>query len=220
MAENKKSFVLYCDLIHTVKKLPKEKAGELFIHILKYVNDENPETDDLLIQISFEPIKQQLKRDLRHWEHICLKRSESGKLGGRPKKQIKAKKANGLLKKQTKAKKPDNDNVNDNDIINNNYNFYVSEATNAKTYTDKMSQSYVNMCRHLLEKNIDGSYRLIQALKMKVPISLNDFSKLYQKSGNNLELINSKIDSIQTNKDYHDKYTDLYLLVNKWLNNK
>ena len=36
MAENKKSFVLYCDLIHTVEQLPDEVAGKLFKLILNY----------------------------------------------------------------------------------------------------------------------------------------------------------------------------------------
>lgn len=79
MAENKKSFVLYSDLIHTVNKLTNEKAGELFKHILSYVNDENPKPNDMLIEIAFEPIKQQLKRDLKHWEEIKIKKSEGGK---------------------------------------------------------------------------------------------------------------------------------------------
>jgi len=64
MATDKKGFVLYADLIHTVSKMPDDKAGELLKHILAYVNDENPETEDLIIQLTFEPIKQQLKRDL------------------------------------------------------------------------------------------------------------------------------------------------------------
>ena len=68
MAEDKKSFLLYVDLIHTVKKLPKEKIGDLFLTILEYVNDMNPTVDDILVEIAFEPIKQQLKRDLRQWE--------------------------------------------------------------------------------------------------------------------------------------------------------
>lgn len=68
MAEDKNGFLLYKDLIHSVRKLPKEKAGELFMHILSYVNDENPETEDLLIELSFEPIKQALKRDLKKYE--------------------------------------------------------------------------------------------------------------------------------------------------------
>ena len=121
MAENKKSFILYCDLIHTVKKLPDDKAGILFKHLLSYVNDENPTTDDLLVEVAFEPIKRQLKRDLEKFEEVKIKRSEAGKLGGRPKNQTKAKKANALFEKQTKAKKADNDNVNDNvndNIIN------------------------------------------------------------------------------------------------------
>lgn len=82
MAEGKKSFLLYCDLIHTVRKMPKEKAGELLLHILEYVNDNNPETDDLLLQLVFEPIKQQLKRDLEKWSNISVTRSEIGKLAG------------------------------------------------------------------------------------------------------------------------------------------
>ena len=79
--ENKKSFILYCDLLKTVEKLPKEKAGELFLHILKYVNDINPETEDLLLQIAFEPIKQQLKRDLIEWQLERNARSKAGKKG-------------------------------------------------------------------------------------------------------------------------------------------
>lgn len=82
MAKDKKSFILYADLIHTVDKLPDDKAGTLFKHLLKYVNDENPITDDLIVQIAFEPIKQQLKRDLKKFEEIKEKRSEIGRIGG------------------------------------------------------------------------------------------------------------------------------------------
>jgi hypothetical protein len=77
MAENKKSFLLYCDLIHTVEKMPNDKAGELLKHILKYVNDENPETEDLIIQLTFEPIKQSLKRDLIKYEQKRIKNTEN-----------------------------------------------------------------------------------------------------------------------------------------------
>ena len=83
MAENKKSFILYCDLIHTVRKMPKDKAGDLFMTILSFVNDENPTVDDMLVDLVFEPVKQQLKRDLKSWESYREKQSERGKLGGR-----------------------------------------------------------------------------------------------------------------------------------------
>lgn len=79
MAEDKKSFLLYCDLIHTVKHLPKEKLGELFLHILEYVNDENPVSDDLIINITFEPIKRQLKRDLIKYEQVREKNRASAR---------------------------------------------------------------------------------------------------------------------------------------------
>ena len=52
MAENKKGFVLYADLIHTVKLLEDEQAGKLFKHVLSYVNDENPVCDDIVFLFS------------------------------------------------------------------------------------------------------------------------------------------------------------------------
>ncbi|AZA73542.1 DUF6291 domain-containing protein [Chryseobacterium indoltheticum] len=77
MADDKNGFLLYKDLIKTVQKLPMEKAGELFMHILKYVNDENPETNDLLIEVAFEPVKQKLKRDLKKYEETKEKNREN-----------------------------------------------------------------------------------------------------------------------------------------------
>jgi len=81
MAEDKKSFLLYADLIHTVEQMPKADAGELFLHILKYVNDQNPTSENLIIKLTFEPIKQQLKRDLKVWEQAKVEKSEAGLLG-------------------------------------------------------------------------------------------------------------------------------------------
>ena len=81
MAKDKNGFVLYKDLLPTIKKLVERDranktnyAGELFLHILEYVNDENPVPIDFIIEMAFEPIKQTLKRDLKsrgigkyHW---------------------------------------------------------------------------------------------------------------------------------------------------------
>jgi len=78
MAEGKKSFLLYTELIHTVEKMPDDKAGLLFKHILRYVNDLNPETEDLIVQLTFEHIKQGLKRNLRNWEKSVEQKSEAG----------------------------------------------------------------------------------------------------------------------------------------------
>ena len=116
MAENKKSFLLYCDLIHTVSKMPSDKAGELFIHILEYVNDKNPVTDDLIIQLTFEPIKQSLKRDLQKYESIRNRNSENAKLRWDKKNAT----ASDRIPNDTKNADSVNDSVNDSDIINNN----------------------------------------------------------------------------------------------------
>lgn len=114
--ENKKSFILYSDLLATVKHLPNETAGELFKHILEYVNDLDPETDNILIKLAFEPIKQSLKRDLEKWAGIREKRAEAGRKGGRPRKEEnqepEEKKANVSFDKQTETKIPVNDTVN------------------------------------------------------------------------------------------------------------
>ena len=121
MASGKKSFVLYCDLIHTIEKMPDEKAGQLFKHILAYVNDQNPTTNDLIIELTFEPIKQQLKRDLEKWEtEIKPKRSESGRLGGiksgeARRSKTKQNEANASNTKQNEANEAVNVNVNVND---------------------------------------------------------------------------------------------------------
>ena len=82
MAEDKKAFVLYADLIHTVRKMPKEKQGELLMAILSYVNDENPIVDDLLVELVFEPVKRQMKRDLDKYEATKEKRRDLGRLAG------------------------------------------------------------------------------------------------------------------------------------------
>lgn len=86
MAENKQSFVLYADQYELFKKLPNDQAGELIKHIFAYVNDENPTTENLLIQIAFEPIKAQLKRDLKRWEAKIEARSRAGKASAEARK--------------------------------------------------------------------------------------------------------------------------------------
>lgn len=77
MATNKRSFLLYCDIIHTIEKLSDEQAGKLLKHILRYVNDQDPTAEDVLTEIAFEPIKQSLKRDLVKYEGIRTKNKEN-----------------------------------------------------------------------------------------------------------------------------------------------
>ena len=109
MAQDKKSFILYCDQQGVFNKLPDEIAGKLIKHIFAYVNDENPPCDDLLLDIAFEPIKTQLKRDLRKYEVYIDKQKENGAKGGRPKKEQETQITQPFFEEPKKA-----DNVNDN----------------------------------------------------------------------------------------------------------
>jgi len=81
MAKDKKGFILYADQKELFDQLPNEKAGELIKFIFAYVNDENPETTDLLLNLAFTPIKQQLKRDLVKYENKLDKKSIAGREG-------------------------------------------------------------------------------------------------------------------------------------------
>lgn len=79
MSKDKKSFILYLDQQELFNKLPDEIAGKLIKHIFSYVNCENPEANDLLLDIAFSPIKQSLKRDLSKWQTHIQQRVEAGK---------------------------------------------------------------------------------------------------------------------------------------------
>lgn len=89
MADGKKSFVLYCDQIHAFEALSDIEAGVLIKHIFRYVNDQNPQAPDRITEISFAPIKQQLKRDLKDWEARKEAKSRGGKNSAAVRKQLK-----------------------------------------------------------------------------------------------------------------------------------
>jgi len=112
MATDKKSFLLYTDLIKTVEKLPVEKQAALFMHILQYVNDQDPQTDDLLVEIAFEPIKQQLKRDLVKYEGVREKRSAAGRASADKRQQNQHLSASVYTNQQAATNSTVNDTVN------------------------------------------------------------------------------------------------------------
>lgn len=117
MAENKKSFLFYCDWIHTIEKLTDEQAGKLFKHMLRYVNDLDPKIDELMLDIVFEPIKQALKRDLKKWESIKERNKINGSKGGRPRNPKNPVGNLATQKNPDKPKKPDSVIVSVNDSV-------------------------------------------------------------------------------------------------------
>lgn len=146
MAKDKKSFILYSDLIHTVDKLPDEKAGLLFKHLLKYVNDMNPKTDDLIVEIAFEPIKHQLKRDLKKFEEIREKRSEIGRLGG-----IKSAEQRSKLK-QNEPNEPIASFAQPNQAVNDNVSVTVNVSDIKKNNIDDRKLKFADTLKPFIEK--------------------------------------------------------------------
>ena len=147
MAENKKSFLLYCDLIHTVEKMEDEKAGQLFKHVLRYVNDKDPVTDDMLIELVFEPIKQQLKRDLEKYRKIVERNRANGRKGGRKKNPTEPKKPNGLNGLPKNPSQTDSDNVSDTDSVIDN-----GKEKDIKVYSNEVNVCFQNCLTHFPER--------------------------------------------------------------------
>mgnify|MGYP005786596299 CR=1 FL=1 len=113
------SFVLYAEYMEHIELLNMEQRGELFTAIFLYTSTGQVPELDGATAMAFSFIRKQLDKDQKKYDETCKKRSEAGKLGGRPKangSSEKAKKANGFSEKQMKAKKADNDNENDNDL--------------------------------------------------------------------------------------------------------
>lgn len=105
------------------------------------------------------------------------------------------------------------------DFTDQSFNFYLTEATKAKGYPgNPMAMAYIEMGRHICQKR-DGVWDMPYVLKIEKQISLDQFSKLYEKADKDLESITTKIDSIQNKIDYWDRYTDLYKTINAWFNN-
>ena len=109
----KKSFLIYYDWEDSLRLLSNEQKGDLFWGLFLYAKyGEPPIFKDDSLSFGFNLLKGHIDRDFEKYEKICDARSNSGKLGGRPKK------ANALEKNQMlsgKAKEPDKDKDQDKD---------------------------------------------------------------------------------------------------------
>jgi hypothetical protein len=142
MAKDKKSFILYCDQQGLFNKLPDEIAGKLIKHIFAYVNDEDPIASDLLLEIAFEPIKLQLKRDLRKYDDYIDKQRLNGAKGGRPSKPTETQITQPFFQEPKKADNVNgNENDNDNDNATNKKGFVKPTIEQLKEY---MSEQGMN----------------------------------------------------------------------------
>ena len=130
MVENKKSFVLYSDSQGLVNQLPDDVAGRLFKHIYAFVNEQNPISEELLLNIAFEPIKMQLKRDLLKWESQLEQRRQAGL------KSAEVRKRNSTIVNERSISSTDNVNVNDNvSVTVNDNDILLKKETKRECFT-------------------------------------------------------------------------------------
>jgi hypothetical protein len=177
MAEGKKSFVLYSDQRTIIDMLSDEKAGQLLKHMFAYVNDDNPQTNDPLILLAFEPIKLQMKRDLIKWEKTKGVRSDAGKASAEARR---------LAKEQQQT------------LTNStNVNFVQQSSTNSTVNVNDNVTVNVNVN----EKN--NIYRSFQHLSL----SMSDFEKLeLNHTKEQIDSILDAVENYKDNKKYKSLY--------------
>jgi hypothetical protein len=103
----KKVFQLYHDMAGVVGVMTDEQAGKLLKAILTYVNGSDPEFDDPVAMVAFQPVRMQLERDHQSYVNTVIRNRENGRKGGRPKKT--QENPVGYLGNPSKPKKADTD---------------------------------------------------------------------------------------------------------------
>ncbi len=215
MAENKKSFLLYCDIIHTINKLSDEQSGKLFKHILAYVNDQHPETNDVIIDLVFEPIKQGLKRDLQRYLSICERNKKNGENGGRPKK--KPKKPSRLInnpENPNEPRKPDSDIDSDIDI-----NIIYNDFYDSEILVSNSDSKYIFFVKFIFGEN-ETHEKLSGLLSIPNQLTFEQFNKLLEKAKTNGMKLMDIVTKIENDKKYWKGKKSLYLTMNNWIENK
>lgn len=188
MAENKKSFIAYCDWQETFEELSDEEAGKLVKHLFNYVNDKNPEASDKLTKMCFIPIKQSLKRDLKKYEKYVDKQRVNGAKGGRPKKPKKTEKTQAFFEKPKKA---------DSVSVSVNVNDSVSDTINRRKEKTK-------------KEKIDGFLNWFNLQKKKHTGTIGKFKGLSSTDVNNL----FKLLKNYNYKDFEDAIPKMF--ANEW----
>ena len=139
MAEGKKSFIIYTDSKGLVNKLDDVTAGKLFKMLFSYTCDEDPTTEDMVLDIAFEHFKQKLKLDLKKWEKTKEGRSKAGKASAEARKQKATNPTNVDFVQQSSTNPTVSVNVNVNDnVINNKGKFddYILEISKQKQWSE------------------------------------------------------------------------------------
>lgn len=194
MAEEKKSFVVYADWNSQFNLLSDDEAGRLIKHIFSYVNDENPEftKEDRLLMMAFEPIKNQLKRDLKKYETIKQKRSEAGKRSAEAKAIKAEQESTNSTSVKSVQQEPTNSTVNDTDnvTVNGSVNDTVTGNDKKSTKLDSGEETSPTPPKKKLEDRKENFKLKIEPYLSNYPRDmLNDFFGYWtEKNDNGLKM--------------------------------
>lgn len=206
MAENKKSFIAYADWKETFDSLPDDKAGQLIKHIFAYVNDENPTSDDLLINAVFINIRNTLKRDLKKWESQYNQRVEAGKKSAEVRKRNAAV-VNGRSVSSTVSV---NDSVSVNKEKKYTYNaFYDSEILKSTNV------NYTNFVKYLFGENMLKE-KLVGVLSIKNQLTFDEYKKISDKCEVNKLKLGQILTKIENDVKYYKGKKSLYRTLLNW----
>lgn len=187
MAENKKSFIAYSDWNGMFKMLPDDVAGKLIKHIFSYINDENPSTDDFIVNALFEQIKATLKRDLQKWESQKEQRSLAGKRSA----EIRATKSNDRSISLNENVRNSTVSVN----VSDNVNVSVNENVSLKEDFDFSTL-----------KNTTWSEKFCMTKK----ISIEKFNTIFDKFIDNIKLKGQHLDYKDPEKEVKNHFVNWY----------
>ncbi len=155
MAKDKSSVLLYRDIIHTVEKLDDVTAGLLFKHYLRYINDLNPETNNPIVEIAFESIKQNLKRDLKSYEKTCEKNRENAYIRWGKKDATASDRIRVDAKHADTDTDTDTDKDNDKDKDNGNYKCSLLSEISKEKFPD-LNNEYIEIAKAFQKLFIKG----------------------------------------------------------------
>jgi len=217
----KKSFILYNDFQSTLDKLSDEQAGKLLKTIYAYVND-TPFESDMIIDLVFEPIKTQLKRDEEKYQRIVSRNKINGEKGGRPKKNPKNPVGNLVTQNNPeKPKKADSDSVNGIESVKDNVKdlkHYVSlwnEKANKFGLSKiiSLNESRKTKLRtRLKEPNFDFE-QIIDKIQIDTPFLISgdwkvDFDFIIKNDNNYIKILEGKYKRDVSNKTKMRNYDE------------
>lgn len=160
MAKDKKSFILYSDLLDKIEMLTIEERGILFTHLLEYVNDKEPVLTDRLLLAAWKPIELELKRDLKKYEAAKESKANGGRLGN-------LKRWNLDLYE---------------DVINKNITLDEAEIiaiSRKKSHTDKeVSHTDINLSHTIASVAVNDNVNVNVNDNVNVNVNVNDINKI------------------------------------------